>query len=261
MTSDRNIKLAKQFADEHNSGAQVASLHYVECDTSLWESQHSAFKFALKVLDERIDFVAPIAGIGEKKWLPAFEETGKRGIDDNFVKPDLSVIDIDLTGVLYTIALAVQQFRCQKPLSWSNTSQNEYRGKIGLVVSVCAFYCVPSLPIYTAAKYALIGLTRSYGNLLPGEGMTLSAVVPSVMRTSISSDVFYNQMEERGLLTPMEGVLGAFKEMIVSDGSGKVYECGPEGGWKEKRGAEYIDARSEQCLELLLQRATALNYD
>jgi hypothetical protein len=68
-------------------------------------------------------------------------------------------------------------------------------------------------------------------------------------------------MEERGLLTPMEGVLGALEEMIASDESGDVYECGPKGGWGKKRGTEYLDVESEQCCKLLLQRATALHCD
>jgi NAD(P)-dependent dehydrogenase (short-subunit alcohol dehydrogenase family) len=192
MISDRNINLAKQFADEHNTGTKGASIHYVECDTTSWESQRSAFQAALKAFDGHIDFVAPIAGIGERKWLPTFGEMGKRAGNNEFVKPDLTVIDVDLAGVLYTIALAVQQIRRQEPISWSKPSQHKHRGKIGLVASVCGFYCVPSLPIYTAAKHALIGLTRSYGAFLPCEGITLSAVAPNVVRTSISSDVFYD---------------------------------------------------------------------
>jgi NAD(P)-dependent dehydrogenase (short-subunit alcohol dehydrogenase family) len=205
--------------------------------------------------------VAPIAGIGEKKWLPTFEEMGKSGPGVDFVKPNLSVVDVDLTGVLYTIALAIQQFRRQDPESWSATTQKQYRGKIGLVASVCGFYCVPSLPIYTAAKHALIGLTRSYGALLEGEGMVLSAVAPNVVRTSISSSIFYDGMEKQNLLTPMEGVLDAFKEILEGDDSGQVYECGPKGGVVTRDRTEYLDEESEKCCDLLLERARGLHYN
>lgn len=193
--------------------------------------------------------------------MPTFEEMGKAGPTGEFVKPNLAVIDIDLTGVLYTIALAIQQFRRQEPVPWSNDAKGLYRGKIGLVASVCGFYCVPSLPIYTAAKHALIGLTRSYGVLLKGEGIALSAVAPNVVRTSISSDVFYNQMEGRGLLTTMEGVLEAFTEILEGDESGEIYECGPSGGWSKRQPAGYLDEKSEQCCDLLLDRAQALHHD
>jgi NAD(P)-dependent dehydrogenase (short-subunit alcohol dehydrogenase family) len=90
---------------------------------------------------------------------------------------------------------------------------------------MCGLYCVPSLPIYTAAKHALIGLTRSYGVLLSGKSVTLSTLPPNVIRTSISSDVLYDQMEEQGLLTPIESVLDAFNTMISGDESGDIYEC------------------------------------
>ncbi|KAF2030803.1 NAD(P)-binding protein [Setomelanomma holmii] len=176
-----------------------------------------------------------------------------------FVKPYLSVFGVDLTGVLYTIALALQQFRRQDPQQWSSTSQRVLRGEIALVVSVCVFYCVPSLPIYTAAKHALIGLTRSYGKLLPDHGITLCAVAPNVVRTSISSSVFYGQMEAQGILTPMEGVMDAFTDIIESSASGEVYECGPKNRWTKRPGTTYLDVESEKCCELLLARAEVLH--
>ena len=87
-----------------------------------------------------------------------------------FEKPDLTVIDLDLTGVMYTVSLAVQQFRRQEP-------KNGFRGKIGCVASICGFYCVPTLPIYTAAKHGVNGFVRSFGKYLPEEQITMNAVV------------------------------------------------------------------------------------
>lgn len=177
---------------------------------------------------------------------------------DEFAKPDLSVIDVDLTGVLYTLALAIQQFRRQEPVAWS--ANRQFRGKIGLVASICGFYCVPSVPIYTSAKHAVIGLTRSYGVLLKAEGITINAVAPNVVRTGISSDAFYDKLEGEGLLTPMEGLMSAFDEMLQNDTSALVYECGPKGGWNLREGAQYLDEESRKCCELISQRAMALHH-
>jgi NAD(P)-dependent dehydrogenase (short-subunit alcohol dehydrogenase family) len=257
--SDRNRDLAKQFADDHNATSKTTALHYAECDTTSWDSQLSTFQAALKALGGRIDFVAPIAGVGERKWLPSPADSAGPAQESAFVKPDLSVVDIDLTGVLYTIALAVQQFQRQDPVAWAAPSREKFRGKIGLVASVCGFYCVPSLPIYTAAKHALIGLTRSYGKLLPEQRIALSAVAPNVVRTGISSDAFYSQLEEQGLLTPMEGVMDAFNEIVDTSTSGEVFECGPNGKWVKRPEAEYLDAKSRKCCELLLDRARSLH--
>ena len=72
-----------------------------------------------KVLKEfgRIDYVFAVAGIGERKWIP----NDPHAVD--FAKPDLSVLDVDLNGVLYTAALAIQQMRRQEK------DEHGFRGK------------------------------------------------------------------------------------------------------------------------------------
>ncbi|KAH7374301.1 hypothetical protein BKA66DRAFT_172149 [Pyrenochaeta sp. MPI-SDFR-AT-0127] len=258
--ADRDVGAAQKFADEYNPTTGPApghpTLHYAECDTTSWTSQLAAFRKALDVLDGRLDFIAPIAGIAERKWLPFPSETLT---SDEFSKPDLSVIDVDLTGVLYTIALGVQQFRRQDAVAWEGGWTG--KGKIGLVASICGIYCVPSLPVYTAAKHAIVGLTRSYGALLVAEGITVNAVAPNVVRTAISSGVFYDLLEREGLLTPMEGLIDAFGEIATGGGSGEVFECGPKGGYRKRDGVEYLDDESERCCGLLLERAKPLHYN
>jgi len=233
-------------------------LHYAECDTTSWESQLSAFQQALRALGGRIDSVFPIAGISERKWLPLPSEI-KAMKAGEFAKPDLSVIDIDLTGVLYTVALAVQQFQRQEPVDWPG--EHQLRGKIGLVASICGFYAVASNPIYTAAKHAVVGLTRTYGNLLKREGITVNAVAPNVVRTGISTGAFYDKMEAEGLLTPMEGLMSAFDEILQNEKSALVYECGPNGGWKIREGTQYLDKESGKCCEMISVRSMALHRD
>ncbi|KAF1927474.1 uncharacterized protein M421DRAFT_180611 [Didymella exigua CBS 183.55] len=77
----------------------------------------------------RVNFVAPIAGIGARKWLP-FPEESLAETPQEFMKPDLSVLDVNVTGVLYTVALAVQHFRRQ------TRKEDWLLGRIGLVASV-----------------------------------------------------------------------------------------------------------------------------
>ncbi|CAA9963352.1 FabG Dehydrogenase [Pyrenophora teres f. maculata] len=254
--ADLNMTGAKQLTDEHNTSATV--LHYSECDTTSWEFQLSSFQQALKALGGRIDCVFPIAGISERKWLPLPSETNAMKPDE-FAKPNLSVIDVDLTAVLYTVSLAVQQFRRQEPVAW--TGKHQFRGKIGLVASICGFYCIPSVPIYTAAKHAIVGLTRSYGVLLKEEGITVNAVAPNVVRTAISSGAFYDKLEAEGVLTPMQGLMSAFDEILQSDCSALVYECGPKVGWSLREGAQYLDEESGKACDMIAQRSMALHYE
>jgi NAD(P)-dependent dehydrogenase (short-subunit alcohol dehydrogenase family) len=250
--ADRNIAGAAHLADQHNTPNNTV-LHYGTCNTSSWESQLSAFQTALKALGGRITCIFPIAGIGEKKWLPFPSESNKQPAG-SFEKPDLSVIDVDLTGVLYTIALAIQHLRRQDLVVWGNGGSEEsysLRGTIGLVASVCGFYCVPSLPIYTAAKHALIGLTRSYGALLWDEGIAV--------RTGISVEEFYARLEKEGFLTPMNVLMNAFDAMLEKAKSGVVYECGAK-GWTVREGTEYLDEESGRCCDLLKERGRRLHY-
>lgn len=231
-------------------------LRAVQCDTSSWDSQVAAFRRAIFWRASgggRIDFIAPVAGIGERKWLP-FPEQSLAAKPQEFTKPDLSVLDVDVTGVLYTVALAVQHFRRQ------TRREDGLLGRIGLVASVCGLYCVPSLPVYTAAKHALVGLTRSYGKLLVDEGITVNALAPNVVQTSISSPLFYEKLAKENLLTPMDGLMDAFKTMLDSNCSGVVFECGPAGGWTQTETTEYLDKGSEEVCKLLDVRARRLHY-
>ncbi|KAJ4358852.1 hypothetical protein N0V95_002705 [Ascochyta clinopodiicola] len=231
-------------------------LHTVQCDAASWESQVAAFQEAIDWRAEdkgQIHFVAPIAGIGDRKWIP-FPEESTAADSQEFAKPDLTVLDVDLTGVLYTVALAVQHFRRQ------TRTDDGLLGRIGLVASVCGLYCVPSLPIYTTAKHALVGLTRSYGKLLVDEGITVNAVAPNVVQTSISSPLFYEKLAKEKLLTPMDGLMDAFDTILGSSCSGEVFECGPAGGWTQRAALEYLDKESEEVCGLLNVRARELHY-
>ncbi|KIW23180.1 uncharacterized protein PV07_11400 [Cladophialophora immunda] len=246
--ADRDIEGAQKLVDELNKGAPVAKCAQV--DAASWNSQAKAFSQAVADFG-RIDYVYPIAGIGERSWIP--NDPSMSG----FEQPDLTVLDIDLTGVMYTVALAVQQFRKQQP------GKDGFRGKIGCVASVCGFYCCPTLPVYTAAKHAVVGLVRSYGKYLPEEKITMNAACPNVVRTNISSGAFYDQMEKEGLLTPIEGVIGVFEKLLGPDAtSGETFEIGPnytDQGAVPRKGIEYLDKETEKCFDMLYKRSRPLH--
>ena len=93
--------------DELNKDTQ----HVAKCaqvNTTDWNSQAKVFGQAVADFG-RIDYVYPIAGIGERVSIP--NDPTATG----FQMPDLSVLDVDLRGVLFTVSLAIQQFRRQEP--------------------------------------------------------------------------------------------------------------------------------------------------
>ncbi|KAL1605052.1 hypothetical protein SLS60_004595 [Paraconiothyrium brasiliense] len=245
--ADVSLDGAKELATTYNMPS-VSKVHYAGTDVSSWDSQHSAFKQALQALKGRIDYVFPIAGIGEGKWLPFAEESS----EGDFVKPNLRTLEVDLTGVFYTVALAVQQFRRQEK------DEQGWKGKLGLVASICGISPVPALPVYSAAKYGVVGLTRTYGKMLPAEGITVNAVCPGIARTNINTETFYKSIEKDGILASIDGVIDAFMEMVEGSGSAELYVCGPEGYVKKEE--EKYDAWLQKSLDVLDEAHKGFHY-
>ena len=131
------------------------------------------------------------------------------------------------------------------------------------VSSICGFYAVPTVPIYTAAKHGVVGFVRSYGKYLPSEKITLNSINPNVVRTNISNPAFYDKLEGTNLLTPVSSVVDAFERLLgANDASGECYEVGPH--WEKdgpvtKSAPEYLDEETKQTMELVYQRALPLH--
>ena len=93
----------------------------VQVSANDWDSQEAGFQKAVDAFG-RIDYVFPIAGIGERKAIKNDPKS-----QTGFEKPDLAVIDVDLTGVLYTAFLAIQQMRRQEKDSSGIRGRSTYR--------------------------------------------------------------------------------------------------------------------------------------
>jgi NAD(P)-dependent dehydrogenase (short-subunit alcohol dehydrogenase family) len=109
IIADINLAAAQEAVDKLQQTAATGLDHLaVRVDVSSWESQVAAFEKAIEAAP-RLDLVLVNAGIGEEVFVP--NDGGKgRG----FVKTNLGTLDIDLTGFLYTSALAIQQMRRQE---------------------------------------------------------------------------------------------------------------------------------------------------
>ncbi|KAJ5774831.1 glucose 1-dehydrogenase [Penicillium paradoxum] len=241
--ADRDAARAAATAQEINGA-------YAVVDVSSWDSQAAAFQQALDQFG-RVDYVLAGAGIGENQWIP--DNTATSG----FEKPQLSVIDVNVTGMLYTVSLAVQHFRRQ-PLN-----EHGSRGKVIITGSVCGIYCCPGLPIYTTSKHAVTGLVRSWGKALPSEGITLNSVNPNVIRTNISTAEFYDSLEAEGLLTPIHGVVEICEQLLSAKetASGECYEIGPNydagQGAVHPKFPDFIDEKQKIIFDKLAERGQA----
>jgi NAD(P)-dependent dehydrogenase (short-subunit alcohol dehydrogenase family) len=81
--ADRDIKEAESLATTLNS-AHPKTVAFGQADVAEWDQQVHVFEQAIATFG-RVDYVYPIAGIGERAWLPP--NTAKAG----WIKPDLKV--------------------------------------------------------------------------------------------------------------------------------------------------------------------------
>ncbi|KAM3414447.1 hypothetical protein BST61_g9612 [Cercospora zeina] len=240
--ADRDLARAEASASELNAkhGQRV---YAVQVDVADWNSQVKAFEFAVAKVGH-IDYVFAVAGITERPWLPPNSQpTG-------FQKPDLAVNEVNGTGVLYAAALALQQFRRQEP------NKHGFRGKMIIVGSGCSFYIVPTHPIYTYAKHAVLGFTRTMGAWLPEEKITLNCICPNIVRTNISTGQYYEQAAEEGLLVSYETVVSAFESLLgANTTSGEAIELLPgDQGFRIKERPEPTNEQVRRSLELTTER-------
>ncbi|KAK5172195.1 uncharacterized protein LTR77_003833 [Saxophila tyrrhenica] len=236
--ADINLDAAQSFVDEINQ-QRPDTAFCTKCDVNSWDELTSAFSKAIEIFD-RVDYVFPIAGLTERQVIPKPSEqqdVKKHG----FVKPDLAVFDTNATGMINLVLIAVQAFRRQE----KREELGGMRGKIVCVSSTCGLYAIYGVPIYTASKQAMVGITRTYGVLLPSEGVTLNAICPHVVKTAISKHTpwWYDDLEKRGLLTDIGQIVAGFEEYLgKSTRSAECLECGPEG----RRVVEFIDYMGEK---------------
>ncbi|KAF2095751.1 glucose 1-dehydrogenase [Rhizodiscina lignyota] len=245
--ADRDLKGAQAVAEQLNNGKSSQMVWAVEVDAADWDSQRKAFETAEAEFG-RIDYVFPIAGLGERRSFP------NRPDSKGYEKPDLTLLDVNCTGVIYTCWLGVQHFRRQP------VNKYGFRGKITPVASVCGFYIHKPIPVYTAAKHAIVGFVRSYGSILIEENIALNTVCPNKVRTGISTTAVYDKAEKLGVLVPMKHVLEAF-EMTLGDSklAGQIIEVAPQIGPNIRPPAAWINEESRLSAEMTYARSHHLH--
>ncbi|KAJ4414930.1 hypothetical protein N0V82_007643 [Gnomoniopsis sp. IMI 355080] len=195
---DVDVKAGKdivsQLASEHPQMRVVFKL----CDVSSWQSQAQNFK---EVHGEfgRIDVVCANAGISEKgtSALASIET-------DEPVEPNLKTMDVNLSGVIYSVKLAVHYMS-------KNDTNGLSRGSIICTASNAGLYPFPVSPLYAASKSGVIGLVRSTAPILERHNIQINALAPAVLVTNIapSKDLFKDM-----IITPMSTLVKGVAQFI-----------------------------------------------
>jgi len=205
IIADLNGEAGSRFAAELNEKAGSVVAIAVQLDTTIWEDQLAAFEEAKKHF-KRIDYVFANAGIAERPWLSPFDPA--TAASRPLVKPDLSTVDINLTGQLYTAALALQTFERQE------IGPSGFRGKLILTASVFGYFPSKAMPMYAASKAGVINFMRSAAEYYAGKNITVNSIAPNLVETSIAPDVLYVPFREHKLLSDMQLVLDQFEKLL-----------------------------------------------
>jgi NAD(P)-dependent dehydrogenase (short-subunit alcohol dehydrogenase family) len=142
---------------------------FVKCDTRVWEDQASLFKAASERSPSRgIDIVLANAGISG--WDPVFNDQSDPTTGEP-VKPDLTILETNLVGVMYTTKLALHYF--------SRQPEGQDRDRCLLITSSVAGYADHNgAPQYAAAKFGVRGMMRSLRQVLPKQKARVNIISP-----------------------------------------------------------------------------------
>jgi NAD(P)-dependent dehydrogenase (short-subunit alcohol dehydrogenase family) len=165
------------------------------CDVVSWEDQVATFELAISTFGA-VDVVVPNAGIGEVGSFIAPALDNKR----RPVKPQLTTIDVNLTGALYTCHLALHYLKLHQ-------TEGSLKALV-LLGSMASWQAIPRAPLYTASKHAILGVMRSLDIGGNSEGIRLACIHPFFADTGIvplAAKVFLSGIP----FTPVERIAGA----------------------------------------------------
>lgn len=160
-------------------------VHFVPCDVTKWEDQVHLFRAAVNYSPHGgIDTVVLNAGITDSAL------TFERPTDlesEHPRPPDLSVINVNLTGVLYGCHLAMY-YLPKNPSSMPadpecDPGKTQRDRHIILIGSLASTGPVPTQALYTTSKHGVLGLFRSLRTTTFTKGIRVSFIAPYFIET------------------------------------------------------------------------------
>ncbi|KAF9969233.1 hypothetical protein BGZ73_008515 [Actinomortierella ambigua] len=207
ILADIDVKDGERLATELNYNRDTKVAYFLKCDVTNYADQQALFEAAEKHFG-RVDIVINNAGIAER--TPLWED------EAGFWK---KIIDIDLSAVIEGTRLGLKY-----------VAKHGQGGVIINTGSLAGLYPQAMTPAYSAAKFGVIGFTRSmkdYGNQI---NVRVNAVAPSFADTKIIAPI-KDVVQKIAPLVSVDMVIDAFMMLIEDDSfSGDVARITPQYG-------------------------------
>lgn len=185
IIGDINVQKGDQIIRDLRKESGNQNLHFVHCDVTDWQSQVNFFKEAVKLSPHGgIDTVVANAGITDP--FPRLESP--ENLDaTNPPPPNLAILNVNLTGVVYTTHLALY-YLPRNPGSVSadpkcDPSHLTRDRHLVLIGSVAGLLPIPSQALYGASKHAVVGLYRNLRSSSFAHGVRVSLICPYFIDT------------------------------------------------------------------------------
>ncbi|KFY95299.1 hypothetical protein V500_02852 [Pseudogymnoascus sp. VKM F-4518 (FW-2643)] len=174
---------------------------FQQTDVSNYADQARLFSRAFPWGGNRLDFLSANAGIDDRQSLYERNETlDAEGMPKEM---NLKTIRVDLDAVIQGIWLFKHYAR-------KNSTPG---GKIVITSSAAGIYSMATNPLYTSAKYGLVGLARACGPHFAEENITVNCICPSFVPTGLCPPHVLHKFPKEHI-TPMSTVLKAFDTFI-----------------------------------------------
>ncbi|KAJ8133548.1 hypothetical protein O1611_g73 [Lasiodiplodia mahajangana] len=184
VIADRGSESGKRLESE------VPRSKFVQTDVTKWEDQSRLFEEAVAFSPTKaIHYVIANAGIAPADEVFTYEEDGP-------TKPDLTTIDVNLVGVLYSAKLSLHYFVKQNGMEAKPDQEDTCLVLIG---SGAAFLDVPRGPQYPATKWGIRGIMHSMRRTAFYYGSRVNVISPWYIRTPILSKEKYDHVENSGV--------------------------------------------------------------
>jgi len=187
VIGDINVKKGDQLVRDVKKETGNPNLHFFHCNVADWQSQVQFFKKSIKVSPHGgIDTVVANAGIVD----PSNNIERPSGIDAaEPPPPSLAVLDVNLTGVIYTAHLALYYLPLNPESSPAKPDcdpvQTPRDRHLLLLSSMAGLSPIPGQTLYAVAKHAVVGLYRNLRCSSFVHGVRVNLMCPYFIDTPI----------------------------------------------------------------------------